>query len=127
MHKPTISMQQVDKSEFINTRTFWVVSDTTPGRTLDLQVKHQYPVDGFTVMRWEDGISERLVPIAEYQGHVDALIENEGATVAEAEAQLANLVTPIRAMTSTEAEDVAELRRWWESFVLLFNPQINSF
>lgn len=34
---------------------------------------------------------------------------------------------PVRAMNKTEEKVLAELRRHWDAFVLLFNPAINTF
>lgn len=130
--KPTIALCKEDETEFVNARTYWSLTLSTPDRSIELQVKHAAPEDEFKVVEWDMGDQTRLVTQEEFDARVEAIVDNEHVSPVEAADQIADpdgrfLSIPWRVITERDVDRIAHLRRTWDAFVLLFNPAINSF
>lgn len=77
--KPSLSLCKESETEFVNIRTYWCLSVSTPERSYELRIKHHAPEDTFTF--WDINRAERddmeLQSESDFDTRRTAIAENE--------------------------------------------------
>lgn len=126
---PVIGMYQEDRTEFVNTRTYWSLTVEHNDQTYELRVKHQHPADVLTFLSHaaDTRDARTLVTKEDFEFDADMVYTHEDgvASLADARDRLEQMGTYV--MLEADAAVLRHLRRHWDAFVVLFNPAINSF
>ena len=127
---PVIGMYQEDRTEFVNTRTYWSLSVDHNDQTYELRVKHQHPADTFTFLSHaaDTRDTRTLVTQEDFEFDADMIYTHEESVECLADArELLETQRNTYVMLEADARVLTHLRRHWDAFVVLFNPAINSF